>query len=97
MVCNSDFEKNTLRSKVCATWQMKKIENLEKGNFGCRIFSWLSKSISCSWSWSISSKIDWGKAGNWLSSYLENRTQFVSIDGYSSYLHFIRCSILVPF
>ena len=32
-------------------------------------------------------------ANNWFSSYLENRTQFVTINGYSSDLHFIHCGV----
>ena len=34
-----------------------------------------------------------GTANNWFSSYLENKTQFVSINGYSSDLLFIRCGV----
>ena len=34
-----------------------------------------------------------GTANNWFSSYLENRTQFLSINGYLSGLLFIRCGI----
>ena len=34
-----------------------------------------------------------GTANNWFSSYLENRTQFLSINGYSSNLHFICCVV----
>ena len=42
-----------------------------------------------------------GTANNWFSSNLENRTQFLSINGYSSDLRFICCgvsqgSILIP-
>ena len=29
----------------------------------------------------------------WLSSYLENRNQFVIINGYSSEVHFTRCGV----
>lgn len=32
-------------------------------------------------------------ANNWFSLYLENRTQFVSINVYSSDPHFIRCRV----
>ena len=32
-------------------------------------------------------------ANNWFSSYLENRTQFESINGYSSDHHFIHCGV----
>ena len=34
-----------------------------------------------------------GTANNWFSSYLENRTQFVSIYCYSYDVHFIRCGV----
>ena len=34
-----------------------------------------------------------GTNDNWFSSFLENRIQFVSINGYSSDLHFIRCGV----
>ena len=34
-----------------------------------------------------------GTNENWFSSFLENRIQFVSINGYSSDLHFIRCGV----
>ena len=34
-----------------------------------------------------------GTAYNWVPSYLENRTQFVSINGYSSHFHFTRCNV----
>ena len=35
-----------------------------------------------------------GTANNWFSSYFENRTQFVSINGYFSDLYFICCGVL---
>ena len=34
-----------------------------------------------------------GTSNNWFSSYLENTTQFVSINGYTSDCHFICCSV----
>ena len=34
-----------------------------------------------------------GTANNWFSSYLEKKTQFVSINGYSSDLHYIHCGV----
>ena len=81
-------------------------EQLDKENFGCIIFVDFQKAFGTGDHNTLIQKLNYhgvrGTANNWFSSYLEHRTQFVSINGYSFNLLFIRCgvpqgSILGPF
>ena len=72
-------------------------EQLDKGNFGCGIFVDFQKAFDTVDHNILIQKLYYycvrGTANNWFSSYLENRTQFVSIKGYSSDLLFIHCGV----
>ena len=72
-------------------------EQLDKGNFGCETFVDFQKAFDRVDYNILIQKLNYfgvrGTATNWFSSYLENRTQFVSINGYSSDLHFVRCGV----
>ena len=72
-------------------------EQLDKGNFGCGIFVDFQKAFDTVDHNILIQKLNYygvrGTANNWFSSYLENRTQFVSINGYSSDLLFICCDV----
>ena len=65
------------------------------GNFGCGTFVDFQKAFDTADHNILIQKLNYlgvrGTANNWFSSYLENRTQFVSNNVYSSDLHFIRC------
>ena len=73
-------------------------EHLDKGNFGSGIFVDFQKAFDHNIDHNIPiQNLNQygvrGTANNWFSFYLENRTQFVSINGYSSYLLFIRSGV----
>ena len=72
-------------------------EQLDKGNFGCGIFVDFQKAFDTVDHNILIQKLNYygvrGTANNWFSSYLENKTQFVSINGYSFDLLFIRCGV----
>ena len=61
-------------------------EQLDKGNFACGIFVDFQKAFDTVDHNILIQKLNYyvvrGKANNWFSSYLENRTQFVSINGW---------------
>ena len=77
-------------------------EQLDKGYFGCGKFVDFQK-VSDTIDYNILiQKLNYygvrGTANNWFSSYFENRTQFVSINGYSSDLFlFVVVYLRVPF
>ena len=73
-------------------------EQLEKGNFGCGIFVDFQKAFDTVDHSILIQKLNYcgvrGTANDWFPSYLENRTQFVSINDHSSDLLFTRCGVL---
>ena len=76
-------------------------EQLDKGNFACRIFVDFQKDFDTVDHQILIQKLNYygirGVANNWLSSYLQNRTQFVSINGFDSiYCGVSLSSILEP-
>ena len=76
-------------------------EQLDKGNFVCRIFVDFQKAFATIDHQILIQKLNYygirGIANNWLSSYLQNRTQFVSINGFDSiYCGVSLSSILEP-
>ena len=66
-------------------------------NFGCGIFVDIQKAFDTVNQNILIQKLNYygarGTANYWFSSHLENRTQFVSINDYSSDLLFIRCGV----
>ena len=72
-------------------------EQIDKGNFGCGIFADFQNSFGTVDHNVLILKLNYygvrGTANNWFSSYLENRTEFVSINSYPSDFHFIRCGV----
>ena len=62
-----------------------------------RSFCWFSESFWYCWSYILAQKLNYygvrGKANNWFSSYLKNRTQFVTINGFNSELKEINCAV----
>ena len=90
MICNSVFNKNSqLPEKIR--------EQLEKGNFSCRIFVDFQKAFDNVDHTILLQKLNYyavkSTANKWFSSYLENSTQSVSINCYSSDLLFICCGV----
>ena len=71
-------------------------DQLDKENFGCGIFVDFQKVFDTVNHNILIQTLNYccarGTSNNWFSWYLENRTQFLSINGYSSDCHFIRCS-----
>ena len=72
-------------------------EQLEKGNFGCGIFVDFQRAFDIVHHNILIQKLNYygvrGTTNNWFSSYFENRSQFRSINCYSSDLFFIRCGV----
>ena len=63
-------------------------EQLDKGNFACGIFVDFQKAFDTVDPQILIQKLNYhgirGIANNWFSSYLQNRTQFFSINGFDS-------------
>ena len=73
-------------------------EQLDKGNFVCRIFVDFQKAFATIDHQILIQKLNYygirGIANNWLSSYLQNRTQFVSINGFDSIYYLLSPRVL---
>ena len=72
-------------------------EQLDKGNFACGIFVDFQKAFDTVDHQILIQKLNYygirGIANNWFSSYLQNRTQFVSINGFDSNVNAICCGV----
>ena len=73
-------------------------EQLDKGNFACGISVDFQKAFDTVDHQILIQKLNYygirGIANNWFSSYLQNRTQFVSINGFGSDVNAICCGVL---
>ena len=99
LVYNLQFE---FRQKLSTTHTLihltEKIpEQLGSGKYGCRIFVDFQKAFDTVDHTILTQKLNYygvrGKANNWFSSYLKNRTQFVTINGFNSELKEINCGV----
>ena len=72
-------------------------EQLDNGNFACGIFVDLQKAFDTVNHDILIQKLNHygirGVANNWFSSYLQNRSQYVSINGFNSKLEHIHCGV----
>ena len=71
-------------------------EELDKGNFACGIFVDFQKAFDTADHQILIQNLNYsirGIANNWFSSYLQNRTQFVSINGFHSNVNAICCGV----
>ena len=72
-------------------------EQLDNGKFGCGIFVDFQKASDTVDHTILTQNLNYygvrGKANNWFSSYLKNRTQFATINGFNSELKEINCGI----
>ena len=79
---------STVHALISLTENIRK--NLDKGNIGCGIFVDLKKAFDTVEHDILLSKLEHygihGLANEWFKSYLSNRKQYVSIDGYDSNL-----------
>ena len=75
----------------------KSREQLDKGNFACGIFVDFQKAFGTVDHQILIPKLNYygirGIANDWFSSYLQNRTQFVSINGFDSNDKAICCGV----
>ena len=94
MICNLAFD-STSRALIHLTDKIW--EQLYKGNFGSRIFVDFQRAFNTVDHKILIQKLNYyrvrGTDNNWFSSYLENRTQFVSINSYFFDLLFIHCGV----
>ena len=99
LVYNLQFE---FRQKLSTTHTLihltEKIrEQLGSGKYGCRIFVDFQKAFDTVDHTILTQKLNYygvrGKANNWFSSYLKNRTQFVTFNGFNSELKEINCGV----
>ena len=72
-------------------------EQLDSGKYGCRIFVDFQKAFDTVDHTILTQKVNYygvrGKTNNWFSSYLKNRTQFVTFNGFNSELKEINCGV----
>ena len=72
-------------------------DQLDSGNFACGIFVDLQKVFDTVDHDILIQKLNHygirGVANNWFSSYLQNRSQYVSINGFNSKLEHIQCVV----
>ena len=71
-------------------------DQLDSGNFACGIFVDLQKVFDTDHDILIQKLNHYGIRGvanNWFSSYLQNRSQYVSINGFNSKLEHVHCGV----
>ena len=72
-------------------------EQLDSGKYGCGIFVDFQKAFDTVDHTILTQMLNYygvrGKANNWFSSYLKNRTQFVTFNGFNSELKEINCGV----
>ena len=72
-------------------------EQLDKGNFACGTIVYLQKAFEIVDHDILIQQFNHydirGVANNWFSSYLQNRSQYVSINDFNSNLEYIHCSV----
>ena len=87
---------STVHALISLTENIRK--NLDKGNIGCGIFVNLQKAFDTVEHDILLSKLEHyiirGLANEWFKSYLSNRKQYVSINGYDSNLADIKFGVL---
>ena len=70
---------------------------LDDGNIGCRVFVDLEKAFDTVDHQTLLAKLNYygirGVSNDWFKSYLSNRNQYVSINGYESGLVALNCSV----
>ena len=97
MICNSISTKHSTSHTLIYLTE-KNTRAIKQRKLWVWNICWLSKSLWYSWASYTYSKSEHygvrGTANNWFSSYLENRTHFVRINGYSSDLILICCGVL---
>ena len=91
------FQKKLSTSHALIYLTDKVQEQLDKGNFSCGIFVDFQKAFDIVDHNMLIQKLNYygvrGAANVWFSSYFENSTQFVGINGFSSDLHSIHCDV----
>ena len=99
LVYNLQFEFRQKHSSTYAlTHLTEKIwEQLDSGKYGCGIFVDFQKAFDTVDHTILTQKLNYygvrGKTDNWFSSYLKNRTQFVTFNGFNSELKEIKCGV----
>ena len=72
-------------------------EQFDSGKYGCGIFADFQKAFDTVHHAILTQNLNYygvrGKANNWFSSDLKNRTQFVTINGFNSELKQIKCGV----
>ena len=86
---------STVHTLISLTENIRK--NLDEGNIGCGIFVDLQKAFDTVEHDILLSKLEHygirGLANEWFKSYLSNRKQYVSINGYDSNLADVKCGV----
>ena len=93
--CQFGFRANHSTSHALISITEKLRDALDTGHFACGVFIDLKKAFDTVDHKILISKLEhYGVRGiikDWLSSYLDNRKQFVSLNGFKSSLNFITC------